>query len=173
MRDWGQLLPTKRIDQTLLPDKDFYSNLNKEDITDADYKHTQKGWENFEIKSLGYYLHLYVQSVTLLLADVFESFHKCTELCELASTHFFISIKISIAGMFKKSEVELRLIIDIDMLLMVEKGIRDGVYHTIQRYAGANNKYMKEYSKNKELIYHVFVRKQSIWMGNVSKITYR
>ena len=75
--------------------------------------------------------------------------------------------------MFKKSEVALRLIIDIDMLLMVEKGIRDGVYHTIQRYAGANNKYMKEYSKNKELIYHVFVRKQSIWMGNVSKITYR
>ena len=143
-----------------------------EDITDADYKHTQKGWENFEI-SLGYYLHLYVQSVTLLLADVFESFHKCTELCELDSAHFFIGIKISIAGMFKKSEVALELIIDIDMLLMVEKGIRDGVYHAIQRYAGANNKYMKEYSKNKELIYHIFVRKQSIWMGSVSKISYR
>ena len=37
------------------------------------------------------------------------------------------------------------------MLLMVEKGIRGGICHAIHRYAKANNKYMKDYDKNKEL----------------------
>ena len=36
------------------------------------------------------------------------------------------------------------------MLLIVEKGIRDGLCHAIHRYAEANNKYMKNYDKNKE-----------------------
>ena len=36
------------------------------------------------------------------------------------------------------------------MLLMVEKGIRQGIYHVIHRYLKANNKYMENYDKNKE-----------------------
>ena len=40
------------------------------------------------------------------------------------------------------------------MLLMVEKGIRGGVCHSVYQYAKANNKYMKEYDK-KIMIYYV------------------
>ena len=36
---------------------------------------------------------------------------------------------------------------------MVEKGIRGRICHSIDRYAKANNKYMKDYDKNKELSY--------------------
>ena len=36
------------------------------------------------------------------------------------------------------------------MLLMIKKGIREGICHSIFRYAKANNKYMKHYDKNKE-----------------------
>ena len=39
------------------------------------------------------------------------------------------------------------------MLLMVEKGIRGGIYHAIHRYAKTNNTYMKHYDKNKESSY--------------------
>ena len=39
------------------------------------------------------------------------------------------------------------------MLLMVEKAIRGGICHAIYRYAKANNKYMKNYDKNKETLY--------------------
>ena len=39
------------------------------------------------------------------------------------------------------------------MLLMVEKRIRGGTCHAIHRYAKANNKYMKDYDKNKESPY--------------------
>ena len=36
------------------------------------------------------------------------------------------------------------------MLLMVERGIRGGICHSIYRYAKANKKYRKDYDKNKE-----------------------
>ena len=36
------------------------------------------------------------------------------------------------------------------MLLMVEKGIRDGLFHSIKRYVKANSRYTKNYDKNKE-----------------------
>ena len=39
------------------------------------------------------------------------------------------------------------------MLLMVEKGIRGGICHSIYRYAKANNKYTKDYDKDEELSY--------------------
>ena len=57
------------------------------------------------------------------------------------------------AACLKKTNVELELIADYDMLLMIEDGIRGGICHAIQRYAKANNKYMNNYNKNKESSY--------------------
>ena len=57
------------------------------------------------------------------------------------------------ASMSKKANVKLELLTDYDMLLMIEEGIRGGICHSIHRYAKANNKYMKNYDKNKESLY--------------------
>ena len=57
----------------LPPKKDFYSNLNLENISDEDYTHAQKIWDIFEIKNLSEYHDLYVQSDTLLLSDIYEN----------------------------------------------------------------------------------------------------
>ena len=57
------------------------------------------------------------------------------------------------ASSFKNTKVKLDLLTDIDMLLMVEKVIRGGICHSIYRYAKANNKYMKDYGKNRESPY--------------------
>ena len=51
----------------------------------------------------------------------------------------------------KRTKVKLELLTDVDMLLMVEKGLRGGICHAICRYAKANNKYMKNYNKYKEV----------------------
>ena len=48
----------------------------------------------------------------------------------------------------KKTGVVLELLTDIDMLLMVEKGIRGGICHAIHRYVKANNRYLENYDKN-------------------------
>ena len=57
-----------------LKNEDFYSHLNMEYITHADYSHAKRVCKDFEIKHLGEYHDLYVQGDTFLLADVFENF---------------------------------------------------------------------------------------------------
>ena len=80
----------ERFNETSLPPKEsFYSELNLEDISDKDYLHAQKKRDVFEIKNSGEYHDLYVQSDTLLLADVFEKFRNtCIEIYELDPAHF-------------------------------------------------------------------------------------
>ena len=80
----------EKFNETSLPEKeDFYSQLNMEDITDADYVHAKRVCKNFEIKNLGEYQELYRQSNTLLLADGFENFRNmCLKIYELDPTKF-------------------------------------------------------------------------------------
>ena len=54
------------------------------------------------------------------------------------------------ASLFKKKELILELLIDINIFLTVEKRIRGGIYHAILRYAKANNKYIKYYDKTRK-----------------------
>ena len=69
MNDWN------RFNEEKLPNKsDFYSSLNVEEISETDYRGAEKVFNKFNIKNLGEYHDLYVQSNTLLLADVVESF---------------------------------------------------------------------------------------------------
>ena len=46
---------------------------------------------------------------------------------------------------------------------MVEKGIRGGTCHAIHRYAKANNKYMKNYDKNKEPSYIQYLDSNNLY----------
>ena len=94
---------------------------------------------------------MYVQSDTLLLADVFENFRNmCIKVYELDAAHFLSTPGLAWQACLKKTEVKLELLTDVDMLLMVEKGITGGICHAIYRYAKASNKYMKNYNKDKE-----------------------
>ena len=147
------------------PDKKvFYSALNLEDIADKDYEHAQKVWEVFEIKNLGKYHDLYVQSDALLLAVVFENFeNKCIEIYELDPAHFLSAPGLAWQTCLKKTKVELELLTDIDMLLMVEKGIRGGICQAIHRHAKANNKYMNNYNKDIILSYLMYLYANNLY----------
>ena len=146
MDDWEKFYET-----SLLEKEDFYSYLNIEDITDADYAHAKIVCKDFEIKNLGEYHDLYVQSNTLLLADVFENLRNiCLEIYELDSAKSLSAPGLAWQAALKKTKTKLDLLKDINMLLTVEKGIRGGICHSIYQYAKANNKYMKDYDKNKE-----------------------
>ena len=83
MDDW------EKLKETSLPE-DFYSHLNMEDSTDADYALARKACKDFEIKNIGQYHDFYGQSNTLLLADVFENFkNMCLKICNLDLANFF------------------------------------------------------------------------------------
>ena len=97
----------ERFNKILLPDKNFfYSELNLEDITDKDYAHAQKVFEEFKLKNLSDYHDFYVRSDTLLLADVFENFtNKCIEIYELDPVHFLSGPGLAWQACLKKTEV--------------------------------------------------------------------
>ena len=84
MYDWK-----KNNEISLREKEDFPSDLNMEDITYADYVREKRVYKDFEVKNLGEYQDLYVQSDTLLLADVSENFrNKFLKIYELDPAKF-------------------------------------------------------------------------------------
>ena len=76
----------------------------------------------------------------------------CLKICELDSAKFLSAPGLAWQIALKKAKVKLDLLTDIDMLLMVEVGMRGGTCHSIYRYAKANSKYMKNYDKKNNVI---------------------
>ena len=141
-----------------------------EDIDDIDYRHGNNVFKGFKLENLGDYHDLYVQSDTLLLADVFENFRDmCLKKYELDPAHFLSLPGLAWQVCLKKTGAELELLIDYDMLLMVEEGIRGGICHSIHRYAKANNKYMKNYNNNEELSYIQYFDANNLYGWAMSK----
>ena len=142
----------KRFKETELPSKNkFYSTLNLEDISADDYAHAINVWNTFNINNLGEYHDLYVKLGTALLADVFENFrNKSIETDKLHPGYFLTTPGLSWWACFKKADIELELLTDENMFLTFEKGIRGGICNKVHSSAKANNKYMKDYDKNKE-----------------------
>ena len=77
----------------------------------------------------------------------------CLEIHGLDPAKFVSAPGVAWQTSFKKIKIKLDLLTGIDMLLLVEKGIRGGIYHSIHRYAKADHKYMKDFDKNKESPY--------------------
>ena len=160
------------------------SNLSMEDITDVDHRHAKRVFKNLSNKNLGNYHDLYVQSDTLLLADVFENFRNmCIKVYELDPALFLSAPGlVSMASLLKE---KLELLTDVDLLLMVGKGIREEICHAIHRYAKAMSIFMKNYDKNEESSFFEYLHANNLcgwamseplpvngldWMGDLSKI---
>ena len=69
----------------------------------------------------------------------------------------------------KETGVKLKLLTDVDMLLMVEKGTRGGICQAIHRYAKANNRYMKNYDKNIISLYLTYLDANNLYEWPMSQ----
>ena len=126
-----QILGEKFSEISLPSKEDFCSNLNMEDISDIDYRHANNVFKVFKLENLGNYLDLYVQSDTLLLADVFNNFRDmCLKEYELDPVHFLSLPGLAWKACLKKTNIELELLTGYNMLLMVEEGICQEEYVT-------------------------------------------
>ena len=148
MDSWGKL------NETSLPaKKDFYSKLILWDIRDKDYEHAQKVFKEY-CTDMSHYHDLYVQADTILLSDVFEKFREnWIEIYGLDLSYFYSAPRLPMQACLKNTEVKLKLLTDIDTLLIIEKGIRGRMCQSTHRYVKANNKYTKNYDKKIEPSY--------------------
>ena len=107
---------------------------------------------------------MYVQCNILLFADVFGNVrNKCIEIYELGPAHFLSAPGLAWQAYLKKTKVELELLTNIDMLFMVEKGIRGGICQAIHRHAKANNRYMKNYNKYVKSSYLMYLDANNLY----------
>ena len=99
--------------------------------------------ERVWINSLGEYHDLYLKTDVILLANVFEAFRKvCLDNYGLDPGHFYTAPGLAWKSCLKKTKIRLELLLDPDMLLMFERGVRGGITQSIHRWAKANNPYM-------------------------------
>ena len=130
-----------KFKETSLPSiAHFYSNLNMSGVSDSDYEHTCSIWREFKIRNIGEYHDLYLRTDVVLLANVFKSFKLvCLENYGLNPSHFYMAPGLAWKACLKKIGIRLELLLDPDMLLMFERGIRGGITQSIHRWAAANN----------------------------------
>ena len=132
----------------------FHSNLNSSDISKADYAHAKKVWQFFKLKDLDEYHDVYVQSDVAQLSDVFENFKSlCLKEYELDPLYFVSTPGLAFEAMLGFTKVKLQLLTDIDMVFMVEKGIRGGLIEAVKKHAIANHKYLPSYGSPKKSVF--------------------
>jgi len=140
------------------------SILNDTDISEDDCKHAQKVWDAFKIRNLGEYHDLYLKTDVFLLADVFENFREtCLHRYKLDPCHYMSSPGLSWKVMLKMTKINLDLFSDIDIQLLVEKGLRGGISYIAHRYAKANNKYMRDYNPQDESSYLMYLGANNLY----------
>ena len=116
MDNWDKFAET-----TLPPKKAFYSKLNISGVSNQDYEHACRVWNNFGIRNLGEYHNLYLKTDVILLANVFKAFRKvCLENYGLDLAHFYMAPGLAWHACLKKTRIRLELLLDPDMLLMFE-----------------------------------------------------
>ena len=158
------------IDPLTLTKSDFRNDLTGEDISDGDYEFYKAICEKFAMKTLGEYHDLYLKSDVLLLADVFENFREtCFQYYKLDPAHYYSAPGLSWNACLKMTGIELELISDVDMYLMIEKGLRGGMSVITHRKAVANNKYMSSYDPDKPSKYITYLDANSLYSWSMNQ----
>ena len=136
-----------RFKETKLPpEEDFYNDLAKQHITHEDYTFVKNLWKTFKLRNLGELHDLYMETDTLLLADVFENYREVImKNYDLDPIHFYTAPSLSWSAGLKFTNVKLEIPSDIDMHIFFDRGLRGGISMVSHPYAKANNKHMKEY----------------------------
>ena len=166
MDDWD------KFRETVLPPKEaFYSKLAMAGVTKEDYEHARRVWSEFGINNLGEYHDLYLCTNIILLANVFEAFRKvCLDNYGLDPAHFYTAPGLAWKACLKKTRIRLELLLDLDMLLMFERGIRGGITQSVHRWAKANNPYMgSEYAPQEPTRYLQYLDANNLYSWAMSQ----
>lgn len=158
--------PSKNKYTSLPPIEEFYSKLSKKHLTQDEYDHACKIWKEFKCVEFEEYMHVYLKTDVILLADVFEQFRTLNmDNYGLDPCHYFTSPGVSWESLLKMYGGSLDLLTDEDMILMFEKGMRGGISMISKRYAKANNTKMENYDKDVKSSYIIYQDMNNLYGG--------
>ena len=120
---------------------------------------------------MGEYHDLYLRTDVVLLANVFKCFRRvCLENYGLDPPHFYTAPGLAWKACLKKTGIRLELLLDPDMLLMFQRGIRGRITQSVYRWAAVNNPYMgSEYDKSKPTKYLQYLDANSLYGWTMSQ----
>jgi len=137
-----------------------YSKLRDESISEDDYAHPQKVWENFGCRTLGDYHGLYLRSDVPLLADVFEGFCKiCLKQYGLDPAHCYGNPGLSWEALSKKTGV----LTDYGQHLFTEKGMCSGISMVLKRFARVKNPHVEGYDPAKPPTHLLYLNANNLY----------
>ena len=124
-----------RFEEANLPPKNsFYSALSMSGVSETDYENARKVWREFGINNMGEYHDLYLKTDVILLANVFKAFRNvCLNNYGLDRAHFYTALGLAWKACLKKTGIRLELLLDPDMLLMFERGIRGEIMQSVHK----------------------------------------
>ena len=112
----------------------------------------------------GDYHMTYLKCYVLLISDVYENFRKtCIQLYNLDPTYNLTAPYLAWDAMLIMTDINMKLLYDIDMLNMIEKMKRGGLcFVGSKRYVKANNQHLPDYDPKQPSNY--------IWYGDVNNL---
>ena len=129
----------------------------------------KKIWNEFNMKNMDDYHDHYLEKDVLLLPDVFEKFiDTCLKFYGLDPCHYFSSPGLSWDAMLKMTGMRLEKIVDIDMYLFIEKGLREGISYIAKRQSEADKKYMNNYDQTKPSKYISYLDMNNLYGWTMS-----
>ena len=149
----------EKFEETKLPPiESFYSHLSKKTIDEATHQRLVKIWNHFKCNNLGDFHDIHLKTDVCLLAAVFQNF-RATSLKQfgLDPCHYFSTPGLTWDAALKLTNVQLDLLTDIDMILMIEKGIRGGISCAMTRHVIANNKFTENYDHHSPSSYIAYL----------------
>ena len=112
-------------------------------VSSENYEHARSVWKEFGIENLGEYHDLYLKTDVISLANVSEAFREvCLKNYGLDPAHFDTAPGLAWKACLKKTKIRFELLLNPDMLLMFERGIRGGITQSVHRWAKADNPHM-------------------------------
>ncbi len=137
----------------------FWSDPTGDHISNDNYEQALWVWTRFGCKTFRDYRDIYLDSDVLLLADIFQEFRTQTMTnIGIDPLHYISLPSMAFDGAIKKAkELEkapVKLLTNLDMYMMFERGIRDGGSVISHRYAKANNPHLEGYNPSKPKIVH-------------------
>ena len=142
----------KKFSEHKLPDKfEFFSSLKDCGINEKEYERALNVWKVFKIKDLGKYHDLHLKADVLLLCNVFEELiDTCLKYYGLDPCHYFSAPGLSWDAMLKMTRIKLELILDVNMHVFIEKGMRGGISYISKRRSKADgdNKFIMYWDAN-------------------------